>query len=66
MARTGRPPLDDVDRKEVTFRIRMTEEDRAAITAAALAAGKSDSEWAREMLLKMSIQNAGKTVSNKK
>ena len=50
--RTGRPPLPDSERKECTFRIRMTEEERAAITAAAQANDQKASEWARELLRK--------------
>lgn len=58
--RTGRPPLPESERKECTFRIRMTEEDRAAITAAASADEKKASEWAREILMKMASKVSGR------
>ena len=58
MARTGRPPLPDTDRKGCTFRVRMTDEDKAVIDAAAVAADKAASEWAREILLKAATRDA--------
>lgn len=44
--------MPDAERKECTFRIRMTEEERAAITAAAESNDQTASEWARELLRK--------------
>lgn len=52
MSKTGRPPLPDDERKECTFRIRMTEDDRAQIDKAANANEVAASEWARKVLLK--------------
>lgn len=57
MGKMGRPPLPETERKECTFRIRMTEEDRAVIDAAAEAKKLSASEWAREILLKAATRN---------
>lgn len=65
MSKTGRPPLPDVTRKEVTFRVRMTESDRAAIAKAAELNGKTDSEWARDVLLKIATLEADKMSSVK-
>lgn len=54
--------MPESERKECTFRIRMTEEDRAAITAAANADEKKASEWAREILLKMASKVSGRVA----
>ncbi len=52
MPRTGRPVLPEGEKKEKTFRIRMTDTEREAIDAAAAESGKSASEWSREVLAK--------------
>lgn len=50
--RTGRPPLDDAERMDHMFRIRMKQAERDEIDGAAEAVGESASEWARAILLK--------------
>ena len=52
MADLGRPPLPDDERKDKTFRIRVTAADRERFDAAAEKAGSTASEWAREILLR--------------
>jgi len=45
----GRPPKDPDERKSAELRIRLTEQERAELDAAA---GANTSTWAREVLLK--------------
>lgn len=55
--------MPDTERKECTFRVRMTEEERAAITAAAESNDQKASEWARDLLLKAAKTKATKPKS---
>ena len=50
-ARIGRPPLADGKAKEVIFTMRLNQEERDAIVAAAERAGKPIRQWARETLV---------------
>lgn len=47
----GRPRLDPAAAKRALFQVRLSHEERAAITTAAQLAGEKDSEWARRVLL---------------
>jgi len=43
--------IEDAERKGITFRFRLTGDERAEIEAAAAATGQKASEWARTVLL---------------
>ena len=49
--RTGRPRKPDGEARGETFTVRMTEAEREALRGAAEAAGVSESEWSRAVLL---------------
>lgn len=51
MAKMGRPKLPKGQRKQETFSLRFTTAERKALDAAAKAAKKTVSEWARDSLL---------------
>ncbi|WP_145357725.1 hypothetical protein [Alienimonas californiensis] len=53
MADLGRPPLPDARGKDKTFSVHETATDRQRFDAAADAAGTSASEWAREILVRV-------------
>ena len=57
----GRPKKPDSERKADELRIRLTEEDRRTLDAAAQKAGIETSTWARTELLRI----AGKWISKK-
>lgn len=50
-ARMGRPPLADGKAKQIVFTLRLSPEERDALTAAAARAGKPVTQWARAALL---------------
>ena len=54
----GRKKLADDDRKGLTFRFRVTADEREAIEAAAAAAKKTSSQWARDVLQKAAAKKA--------
>ena len=56
-----RPTKDEADRKTYMLRIRMTQNDRSVVEAAALSEGLDLSSWAREVLLR-SAKRKGSTV----
>ena len=47
----GRPPKDPSERRSAELRIRLTEDERAALDATALANDEETSTWARAILL---------------
>ena len=51
MPRTGRPKLDEADKKGGIFNFRISEDERVQIEAAAAKAGKRASAWVREIVL---------------
>ena len=57
----ARPTKNEVDRKTYMLRIRMTQNDRAVIDAAAQSEGLDTSSWVREVLLR-SAKRKGATV----
>ncbi len=59
-----RPTKDEADRKTYMLRIRVTQNDRSTIEAAALSEGLDLSSWAREVLLR-SARRKGSTVRAK-
>jgi len=62
--RMGRKPLSDEDRRDKPFRIRMTDEERSRVDAAAEAVGdNSSSRWARKVLLEAAEQERISDVS---
>ena len=64
MARTGRPKLPSAKRKAGRIELRVTEAEREAMEAAAERAGKTLSEWLRDLAVKAaSITRARRTLS---
>jgi uncharacterized protein (DUF1778 family) len=57
----GRKKLPADERKGKVFRFRATDEERELIEAAASAAGKTSSEWAREILVKTAKKRVQKS-----
>ena len=51
----GRPPKPDEERRSAELRIRLTEDERAALDNAA---GENTSTWARDVLLKAAARKA--------
>lgn len=57
----GRPPLAEGKAREVVFTVRLSQEEREEIAAAAGRDGKAVTQWARAALLRTAqADNAGK------
>jgi hypothetical protein len=66
LVRMGRKPLSDDDRRDKPFRIRMTDEERGQVDAAAEAVGdNSSSRWARKVLLEAAEQELSRRKRRK-
>ena len=66
LTRMGRKPLPDDDRRDKPFRIRMTDEERSQVDAAAQAVGdNSSSRWARKILLEAAEQELSRQKRRK-
>jgi DNA-binding transcriptional regulator PaaX len=66
LTRMGRKPLTDEDRRDKPFRIRMTDEERGRVDAAAEAVGdNSSSRWARRVLLEAAEQELSRKKRRK-
>lgn len=59
----GRPPKPKDERKSSELRIRLTEEERATLDAAA---GEKTSTWARDTLLQVALRQLDKQHKNRK
>lgn len=58
-AKTGRPEKTDEDRKDEVIRVRVTAEQKAALTAAATRAGSDVSTWLRMVGIREAQRDAG-------
>lgn len=62
-AKRGRPPKADKDRRDSDLRVRMSDQERAAVKAAAASAGMEASTWARVVLIDAAKRGASLSVS---
>lgn len=61
----GRKAISGEPKTDTPLRIRLTDEERSRLDAAAELAGKPTSAWARDALLALATPNYGETTSAK-
>ena len=67
MPRLGRPALPPAEVRKALIGVRVRVDERDLIRRAAAAAGKSTSDWAREILVREAKRRAhGETASSKR